>query len=261
VAAEFERDFVTVKYGEGGDKLWEARYGSRVSGRERSRDAVADAHGNVVVMGKFSFEPLVAKYNAAGTEEWLHLGSSVALKKPIGSFSSTLGLHEPNAVALDTQSNVYVTGGAGLGHHGEGDYGTVTYSSDGEELWAVLHKDAGEALALAVDVNGNVHVTGAGPDGPTTVKYDSAGNEIWARSRPEFSSWWGLAIATDSSSNVYVTGSTFASYATAKYSSNGDLLWVGNHREPGGNVWHLAYSLAVDQDREHRRGRNCDSRP
>jgi hypothetical protein len=91
--------------------------------------------------------------------------------------------------------------------------------------------------AIAVDANGNVHVTGQAcaefdsEDGCfavdyATVKYDAAGNQLWvARYSGRSSLDRATAIALDAAGDVYVTGyssrdGTFNDYATVKYTQN-----------------------------------------
>ena len=83
------------------------------------------------------------------------------------------------ALVLGGQENVYVTGystGSGTGY----DYATLKYSSAGQRLWAKRYNGPGNSedsgLALAVDSQGNVYVTGysygAGTfQDYTTIKY------------------------------------------------------------------------------------------
>ncbi|MHC4559546.1 MAG: SBBP repeat-containing protein [Planctomycetota bacterium] len=113
-----------------------------------------------------------------------------------------------------------------------------------------------EANAMAVDASGNVYVTGGSVGGSygdyATVKYDSAGNELWVAryNGPGNSSDGARAIALDTSGNVYVTGqshggSTYSDYATIKYDPNGNEQWVARYDSPV-NDYDSAYAMAVD---------------
>ena len=114
------------------------------------------------------------------------------------------------------------------------DYATIKYDSDGNELWVALYDgSAGEsdhAAAIAVDMNGNAYVTGysrevgMGMFAYTTVKYDSAGNELWVKNdrRGE-----AFDIAVHSSGDVYVTGrNNEFDFLTIMYDSLGNEVWA-----------------------------------
>jgi hypothetical protein len=113
------------------------------------------------------------------------------------------------------------------------------------------------ACAIAVDVSGNVYVTGSSFGSGTnndyaTVKYYPDGNTAWVRryNGPGNEGDGAFAIAVDNSGNVYVTGDswgfgTFYDYATIKYYPNGDTAWVRRYNGPG-NSGDDAYAIAVD---------------
>lgn len=116
-----------------------------------------------------------------------------------------------------------------------------------------------KASALAIDNAGNVYVTGGSWTGSsstssdyTTVKYNSAGNQLWAaRYNGDANNTDNAhAIAVDSSGNVYVTGESWGSgtnydYVTIKYDFNGNQKWAARYSSEG---WYFdgAYALAVD---------------
>jgi hypothetical protein len=113
------------------------------------------------------------------------------------------------------------------------------------------------AKAIAVDVCGNVYVTGLTSDSTfsfdyVTLKYYPNGDIAWARTYNGPGSGWDVAcgIAVVDSSGVHVTGTSRGSVtrddmATVKYYSNGDTAWV--RRYDGPLSWDDAASdLAVD---------------
>jgi len=129
------------------------------------------------------------------------------------------------------------------------------------EEWVARYNGPGDntdkATAIALDDYGNIYITGIsfgsgiGLD-YATIKYDSAGNEIWIRryNGPGNSADWGRAIAVDDSGNVYVTGQSLGSgtsydYATIKYDSDGGEQWVRRYNGPG-NDEDDAYAITID---------------
>ena len=116
---------------------------------------------------------------------------------------------------------------------------------------------------MALDTQGNLLITGVAYTTQyvsgrewITVKYDPAGNRLWAR----FYSGGGTApggidvpsaIAVDKENNVYVFGSCHGSsgdeFCTIKYDSEGKMLWV---RREGNDVISSGYygDIVLDKD-------------
>jgi uncharacterized delta-60 repeat protein len=140
-------------------------------------------------------------------------------------------------VATDIRGNVYVTGD--MTSSSTPDLYIVKYNSDSTKEWdAVLDdppsvNDHGEAMA--VDLKGNVYVTGKSDDDILTVKYDSAGIIKWRATYdgPDSGADYGVDVAVDNDGNVYVTGvsrsGSQADYATIKYNPDGSLAWAAPH--------------------------------
>ncbi len=103
-----------------------------------------------------------------------------------------------------------------------------------------------------MDGSGNVYVTvwsvGSGTsEDYCTIKYDSAGNELWVAryNGPGNSAEDAQAIAVDGSGNVYITGGSEVDYATVKYDLDGNEIWVTHYDGPA-NGTDSARGMVVD---------------
>lgn len=169
------------------------------------------------------------------------------------------------AIAVDASGNVYVTGVSESSETGN-DYGTVKYDAAGNQVWTRRYSGplnrSDEARDVAVDASGNVYVTGSSDDETnesnfddhdvTTVKYDSAGNQIWVRRYDAAENdveggEGGNAVAVDAAGNVYVAGYSsggFDTYVVVKYDAAGNELWARNYNAGNGDA--IATALVVD---------------
>jgi hypothetical protein len=250
-------DYTTVKHDRNGNVVWVARYDGPGEARDLVLAIAVDFQGNVYVtgisdgIGTYPADFATVKYDRSGNEVW------VARYNGPGNH-----IDRATAIATDKAGNVYVTGySRGIGTYG--DYATIKYDKDGNEVWVARYDGPGESRddvsAIAIDIAGNVYVTGEsyeiGTDHDyTTVKYDKDGNEVWVA---EYDGPAGNpsdlanAIAVDFQGNVYVTGQsrgigTSFDYATVKYDKDGNEVWVGRYNGPGGNPSDVATAIAVD---------------
>src|SRR6266513_6554117 len=240
----------------GVQEAWVARYNGPGNDFDAAEAIAVDNSGNVYVTGRssdpdFVYHYATIKYNSAGQQLW------IARYNGPGNY-----FDEPTALAIDNSGDVYVTGqswGSGTGY----DYTTIKYNSAGQEKWIARYNGPDNAddyaEGIAVDESGNVYVTGesanaAGFSDYVTIKYSSAGQELWiARyySRPGNYPDAASAIAIDGSGNAYVTGtSLFYSpasydYATIKYNSAGQEQWVSRYNGPGSGA-DYPRAIAVD---------------
>ena len=177
------------------------------------------------------------------------------------------------STASDAIGNVYLTGYFSSDTIIFGNdtlYGAYTifiakYDSSGNLLWA-KNTGGGTATSIAVDAGDNAYIAGyfgsgtpvfifgndtlynAGQSDILILKYDSSGNELWARSTTG-GIWLDRAsdIATDIYNDIYVTGSFASPYISfgsifffnaqqsspygsdffiAKYDSSGNVIWA-----------------------------------
>jgi PKD repeat protein len=202
--------------------------------------------------------------------------------------SSNVGNCEGLNVASDAAGNVYLTGYFSntivFGVDTLYAYGTsaflAKYNAAGVPLWARGSNEISTAIAYGVttDANNNVFITGLfssaqvafGADTLTrignngtystfTVKYDSSGNVLWAKSGGGAQHCVGYAASADPFGNCFVTGYfyqdpvTFGSntISTAgaedvflvKYDPLGNVVWL---RDAGGSHADYGYSVKAD---------------
>ncbi len=256
-------DCYTAKYAAAdGALLWERRYNGPANQDDQALALAVDTSGNVVVAGYslntnnfHSSDYYTAKYAASdGTLLWE--------KRYDGPAS---GWDEAKALIVDSNGNAIVTGFSRSTEFLTYDWYTAKYAtSDGTLLWQQRYTGLGngndKAVAVAVDGNGNVIVTGISEDilidGVSdsvyyTAKYAAInGALLWEqrhhRGAPS-------ALALDADGNVIVTGSDagsnsflFDNYYTAKYAAaDGTLLWERSYNGPA-NFTDNAVAVAVD---------------
>lgn len=177
-----------------------------------------DNSGNIYVAGASSNGDFATvKYDGNGNKAW------------VKNYDYMGWSDYANAIAVDSASNVYVTGSAGGT--------TIKYSPAGDVLWINRITSGWYYYAavsdIAADSAGNVYITGTlASSFPTTssiftVKYNTNGEQLWfswyAYGIPKIDS--AAALGLDLSGNVYVAGTHNGNYITIKYDTNGNELW------------------------------------
>ncbi|MFN0156509.1 MAG: SBBP repeat-containing protein [Bacteroidota bacterium] len=244
-------DFATLKYNSSGIQQWVARYNGPANLHDFSTALVID--GSAVYVTGYSDgsgtsqDYATVKYNTSGVQQW------------VARYNGPAGISDfAYALTVDLSGNTYVTGqSAGSGT--SGDFATIKYNSSGVEQWVARYNGPANgndvAVAIAVDVTGNVRVAGTsvGNDNTndfTTILYNSAGSQQWVI-RPGFELVNSTsAHALDRQGNTYVTGSvsgfgTDLDYGTFKYDPSGNQLWLARYDGPASST-DIAYAIAID---------------
>ena len=163
----------------------------------------------------------------------------------------TSGYEDAQAVTVDSQGNLYMTGrtSGNLDGTNQGIYDVwvAKYDSSGIEIW---RKQLGssqheEGTAITIDSLGNVYVTGfteGNIDGKTGVSdrdvwvamYNNLGKKQWTEQLRSPNSDYANGIAVDSGGNVYLTGSTDGDLAGVNLGGGDAWLAKYNHQT---NVW------------------------
>jgi uncharacterized delta-60 repeat protein len=227
----------TLKYNSAGKVQW-VRRNVNVKTDLWWETIAVDSGGNAYVTGSADFNDgynsdyITRKYSSGGARLW------EARYRGIKKASDD----DHQALALDPNGNVIVTGRSGVLSSDNTDYATVKYSPAGKQLWVARYhgpvKELDTPEALAVDGQGNIYVTGHSEGKGTyidyaTVKYSPAGKQLWVARYNGPDSLWDRAssVAVDTQGNIYVTGISYntnfsVDYATLKYSPAGEQLWV-----------------------------------
>lgn len=163
------------------------------------------------------------------------------------------------SLTLDGFGNVYITGHS-IGTNTNNDFLTIKYNSAGDSVWIQryhnFHLGHDYAKAIAVDINGNVFVTGLSDGDSTaydyaTIKYNPDGIQEWVQRYDGMNTTdEPKDIAVDNTGNVYVTGYSYTNgvnsdYLTIKYNSSGVQQWVQRYNGTA-NAQDCAYSIKVD---------------
>ena len=253
-----DSDIVTVKYNSAGVFQWAERYNGIGNAGDAGNAITIDRSGFVYITGITQRSPsggdmdlTTIKYDSNGVAQWAQIYDG-----PAGGNDGGI------AVGLDSAGNVYVAGfSTGIGS--AFDFTTVKYAgSDGHQLWLRTYdperaNDA--AKALVVDGSDNVIVTGFATITGTesdyaTIKYDSAGNQLWLRTYdgPVGGFDEAQSAVLDRDGNVYITGYSDGGtglvnydYATIRYDAAGNQQWLVRYNGTGNNI-DIGVRVALD---------------
>lgn len=279
-----------------GDWVWVKGAGGTLP--DVSNSITTDLAGNVYIAGYYNSDTMdfgsilllndsspssdifIAKYDVSENLIWA---------KRAGGTGSDIA----TSIGVDAFGNIYLTGtfsssiihfeGITLSNTlaGSFDVFIAKYDSSGNVIWAKSIGGPNNDVAnnIFVDRNSNIYLTGyfvsdsiafgntvlinSGGNNCDifTVKMDSAGNTLWAKSAGGTDQDVGYSICVDNNFNVYVTG-YFLSYTIsfgtttltnsymnsddifiAKYDSFGNLIWA---KDAGGIDDDVSYGICAD---------------
>lgn len=272
-----------VKYDAWGNMLWAKNVGGGTSSFSLAQSIAVDDSGNIFITGTFadsvtfgsillinsgsSASPMfIAKYDSSGNVVWAKsMGGGLAdyaysvAVDDLGNSYVTGVLHSGLTASFDNIILTNTSGGA------IADMFVVKYDSFGNAVWAKCYEGDEwiKGLCVTTDASGNLYVAGAfcastvvfGSFTLTStcncgnsflVKYDPAGNIIWAQSATPAATFSAASsVSTDALGNSYLTGFfggstiTFGSFTLTnsgpaysydmflvKYDSLGNILWA-----------------------------------
>ena len=277
-----------VKYDPSGNVVW-ARSGNGTQVNEPT-GITAAARGYVYVTGFFNSPSItfgsvtldnhtvtssnnmfIAKYDTAGNVVWVQ-----------GANAGPNAV-QANAISADTAGKIYVTGWfngttAGFGSitltndsTGSAVLFTAKYDSSGNALWVNAVAGSGENFPSSISFDGGGHVyetgtfssaaitfgsislihnPGINPINYYIVKYDTAGNTVWAQGAVGDNKIGGTSINTGTDGSVYTAGyfapssavfgndtiynDGLSSIFVVKYDPSGNVVWAKSVADVGG---------------------------
>lgn len=239
--SDYKGDYLVVKFDAQGNYLWKATYDGPAHSYDYGGMIAVDADQNVYQTGislgsasSWNNDIATVKYDSGGNLLWAQRWDN----------SSDDGA---DRLALDSNADVYVTGGTSNSQTGD-DIVTLKYNSDGNLLWSKIYDGPshGDDLrnTLTLDAASNVLML-CMSNNPDTgedlalVKYDSDGNQLWSRQYNSAGSNNDEVdqIMLDSHQNIYLSAeSTDASgyydWWMMRLADNGDILWSETYDGP-----------------------------
>jgi hypothetical protein len=227
-----------------GNTIWTRQFGT--VGPDAIRGVAVDGSGNVFVAGstyptgaQSSGDPFVRKLDPSGTTVW---------NREFGGPDED----EAFAVAVDKGGNAYVAGYTyGLTSNlGSQDAFVRKFDANGATVWTQQFgsPDHDQALAAAVDGNGNLYVGGVtsgvfedalaslGSADAWVRKLDPTGVNLWTQQIGTSGNDLCSGLGVDGNNDVFVVGSTDGSFPGSGNAGSGDIF-VRKLDPSGATLW------------------------
>ncbi len=235
-------DFLTLKYNNLGQLLWERRYNGPGNSEDIPYCLELDRYGNLYVAGISFFnslrayDALLVKYSPNGETLWTRFYNN-----------DSNGNDIPQAMAIDRNGNILLALYSWGGERNKFDYLLLKYNLNGELLFAKRFNGPGNdddyPREILVTENGEIYLTGTSLGANAdywTLKLDSLGNILWERrfDRGRDDHLWAMS---------YVSCYRICCVTGYSYSpiSGYDIMTVG-YDAIGNEIWRQIYDGGGD---------------
>ncbi|MCC5919002.1 MAG: S8 family serine peptidase [Cryomorphaceae bacterium] len=232
-------DFITLKFDDGGNLEWDARY---------------DFNGNIDIAASIVVEENGDQVTVTGGSEsssgnWDYTtvsydinGSQMNVDREP---SDEVDIRKPKDIVKDGDKNYYITGVQNNGT--DDDVKLIKLDSTLQNQWVQVYNNTNEGSnALAIDDNGNLYVGGWLEESPgfrkfLLLKYDDSGNFLWdqiifpVEDKP-FAEITNITVDEVISVIGFATDGISSDIVTAQFSLEGDLAWVKTWENMAGSI-------------------------
>ncbi|MDB9314522.1 SBBP repeat-containing protein [Spirulina sp. CS-785/01] len=250
-------DAWVAKYDPSGQQLWLKQLGTM--GEDESNGIALAPDGTLYVLG-YTYgvkeddiaQTWLAKYDPQGTRHWLKRLSD---SRP----------QIPHSLAVDAESNIYITGYAAPEHE-EWQVWLAKYNPDGDRLWwtplGQYHDEATTYITVGHNPQARskitrtlVYVAGntprpispeAGSEQAWLACYNGEGIQRWIQPLGSLEETGCSGIAIDPHSYLYLAGYTTGTVAEAN--AGGSDVWVARYDNQGHRQW--IHQLGTTEDEE-----------
>jgi len=241
----WKMDVAVVKYDPAGNQLWSYMYNGPMSLDDRMEGMAMDQNDNVIVVGYSDSSTsiqdyLVIKLLPSGDTAWVR-----TLASGNGTFDRFYD------VAFDGAGNIYATGGITVGANY--DLYLAKFSQAGDTLWTRSYASPSGLddvpVGIGIDDSGYVYVGGR-TQGATidflVVKYDTAGNFIWATPYDGAGGADNVRdMVADGAGNSYLVSESMSGsqrdFIVIKVDNAGSVAWPFQY-DAGGNMDEIVFN-------------------